>query len=268
MKKNDTMTLVGLIIGFGMIIFGILSGGGGRFLDPGSLAITIGGSLGAVLVTYPMEQIKKLGILMGMAFKDNAFSNTELIRTFENLSKKARREGLLSLEDELQNIDDEFLKKGLQMVVDGIEPDVISGILELEIAEMEKRHQGNSAMFKSWGAFAPGFGMIGTLIGLVQMMGNLSNADMLAAGMAKALLTTLYGSILANLFMLPLASNLDYKSGIEVNMREMMLEGILAIQSGVNPRIVEEKLSGYLSPQERAAFKNAQSGEAEVTANV
>lgn len=268
MKKNDTMTLIGLLLGFGMIVFGIVSGGGGNFVDPGSLAITVGGSLGAIMITFPAEQVKKIGKLMAVSFKDNDFSNIQLIKTFESLSKKARREGLLSLEDELTGIEDEFLKKGLQMVVDGIEPDVISGILELEIAEMEKRHGANSSIFKTWGAYAPGFGMIGTLIGLVQMMGNLSDADQLAVGMAKALLTTLYGSVVANLVMLPIGSNLDFKSAVEINMREMMLEGILAIQSGVNPRIVEEKLSGYLSPAERETYKNNGADGAEVTANV
>ncbi|MCM1992656.1 motility protein A [Oceanirhabdus seepicola] len=268
MKKQDTMTLVGIILGFGMIVFGVVTGGGGRFVDPGSLAITIGGSFGAILINFPLDQIKKIGKITAAGFKDNAFSNMELIKKFESLSKKARREGLLSLEDELTEIDDEFLKKGLQMVVDGIEPEVISGILELEVVEMEKRHGANSGVFKAWGAYAPGFGMIGTLIGLVQMMGNISDANALAVGMAKALLTTLYGSILANLIMLPMAANLDFKSAIEVNMREMMIEGILAIQSGVNPRIVEEKLSGYLSPAERLVYKNTHSDEAEVTANV
>ena len=149
------------------------------------------------------------------------------------------------------------------MVVDGIEPETIIEILELEIGEMENRHSQGASIFSTWGAYAPGFGMLGTLIGLIQMLQNLSDATTIAQGMGKALITTFYGSLLANIFCNPIAANLQKKSEKEVNIREMMLEGVLAIQSGVNPRIVEEKLISYLEPAERLEYlkNNAENSE-------
>ena len=167
------------------------------------------------------------------------------------------------MEDDINQIDDAFLKKGLQMVVDGIEPETIREILELEIDETEARHSVASNMFKTWGAYAPGFGMIGTLIGLIQMLSaDMSDAATIASGMSKALITTFYGSLMANFMLNPFAQNLSIKSEKESNIRQMMLEGILAVQSGVNPRIVEEKLMTDLSPKERLEIQSSNaSGE-------
>lgn len=257
MKRNDMLTAIGLLLGAGMMFFGMVSGGWSEmhlFWDASSVAITLGGSLAAVMIVTPMSEFKKFGKLFVQAFKEPASSSAETIATFSELSRKARKEGLLSLEDAINNLEDAFLKKGLQMVVDGIEPESIKEILELEIAGMETRHSNGASIFKTWGAFAPGFGMLGTLIGLIQMLGNLSDASTIASGMGKALITTYYGSLLANLIASPIAQNLSAKSAYEVNMREMMVEGILAIQSGVNPRIVEDKLISYLSPAEREEY--------------
>ena len=239
MKKSDALTGIGLAGGLALLIMGMSSEYGfGIFWDVKSLLITIGGSLSAVLVTVSMDDAKKLFTVLLQSFKENKTSNAEVIAKFSNLSKRARREGLLSLEDEISKLDDEFLKKGLQMVVDGIEPETIKEILELEIGQMEERHSRYSGMYASWGGFAPGFGMLGTLIGLIQMLVNLSDAAALTAGMGKALITTFYGSLLANVFCNPVAANLAKKTEKEVKGRELMVEGILAIQSGVNPRIV------------------------------
>ena len=264
MKKTDALTGIGLVSGIALLIMGMTSEFGfGIFVDFKSLAITVGGSLAAVLITVPLDDFKKMGTALGQAFKEKQSSNLEIINQFSNLSKRARREGLLSLEDEISNLDDAFLKKGLQMVVDGIEPEVIKEILELEIAQMEDRHATNSGLYSTWGGYAPGFGMLGTLIGLIQMLVDLSDAAALTAGMGKALITTFYGSLLANLFCNPIAANLMKKSAKEVKEREMMVEGILAIQSGVNPRIVEEKLITYLAPKERLEYlsTNAENSE-------
>ena len=262
MKKNDMLTAIGLILGIGMMVYGMLSDGADKlilFWSPPSIAITVGGSLAAVMIVTPMSDFKKFGKLIVEAFKETSHSSIETISTFSDLSRKARREGLLSLEDAINNLDDNFLKKGLQMVVDGIEPESIKEILELEIAGMDTRHNKGASIFKTWGAFAPGFGMLGTLIGLIQMLGNLSDASTIASGMGAALITTYYGSLVANLFATPIAQNLLAKNEQEVNMREMMVEGILAIQSGVNPRIVEDKLISYLSPEERIQYSNTHS---------
>lgn len=255
MKKSDALTGVGLLLGIGLMIFGMISGSSLLiFWDLPSVFITVGGSLSAVLITLPLDQVKRMASVFMQAFKDPGISGEEVIIQFATLSKKARREGLLSLEDEISEIEDEFLKKGLQMVVDGIEPETIKEILELEIGEMENRHAQGASIFSTWGAYAPGFGMLGTLIGLIQMLQNLSDATTIAQGMGKALITTFYGSLLANIFCNPIAANLVKKSEKEVNLREMMLEGILSIQSGVNPRIVEEKLISYLGPADRLVY--------------
>jgi len=269
-KKHDILTTVGVIAGAGLTFWGMSAGGTNLiiFFDPASIAITVGGSFSAVLIAYPVEAMKKVGKILLQSFKENTSSSSEIINSFTSLSKKARREGLLSLEDEMAQLTNEFLKKGLQMVVDGLEPETIKEIMELEIGEMERRHTDGANMLKAWAAYAPAFGMIGTLVGLIQMLANLSDSAALASGMGKALITTFYGALLANIILVPMAQNLNYKSSIEVNNREMMLEGILAIQSGVNPRIVEEKLTSYLSPDDRAKFIAEQAKAAGATDNV
>jgi chemotaxis protein MotA len=270
MKKHDILTSVGIAVGVVLIVWGMTAGGANLkiFFDPPSIAITVGGSFASLLIAYPISAMKRVMKVVVESFRESTMSSTEIIDSFTNLSKKARREGLLSLEDEMAQLTNEFLKKGLQMVVDGLEPETIKEIMELEIGEMERRHTDGANMLKAWAAYAPAFGMIGTLIGLIQMLANLSDASALASGMGKALITTFYGALLANLILIPMAQNLNYKSGIEVNNREMMLEGILAIQSGVNPRIVEEKLTSYLSPFDRAKFIEAQANAAGVSDNV
>ena len=257
MKKTDILTGVGILLCFGVVVYGILIGGPLRlFWDPASVLITFGGSISALFMTYSLEEIKNVGKLTIQAFKETKSSTMEIIVQFTELSKKARREGLLSLEDDISQMDDAFLKKGLQMVVDGIEPETIKEILELEIGEMENRHGKGIGIFGALAAYGPAFGMLGTLIGLIQMLANVSDVSSITKGMGVALITTFYGSVIANMIALPLASNLKEKSAKEVGEREMKLEGILAIQSGVNPRIVEEKLITYLPPTEKLQYLN------------
>lgn len=264
MKKQDLMTTIGVVLGTLMMIWGMAMGPKGMFdiqmpqlklfWDVASVVITIGGSFCALLINYSIPQMKNLFKILAQSFKVSQMSNIDIIIQFSELSKKARKEGLLSLEEQINEIGDDYLKKGLQMVVDGIEPETIREILELEIGEMERRHGQGIDMLKAWAAYAPAFGMIGTLIGLIQMLANLSDSSQIASGMGKALITTYYGALMANLVFTPMASSLGLKSGIEASVKEMMLEGILAIQSGVNPRIVQEKLMCYLSPEERKEF--------------
>ncbi|WP_373898325.1 motility protein A [Haloimpatiens sp. FM7315] len=275
MKKHDIMTTVGLSVGVICVIYGIMVGGQGDiaqklkiFFDLSSIFITVGGSICALLINYPLSELKKIFKVSMAAFKEDSMNSADIISKFINLSRKARREGLLSLEDSIAELQDDFLKKGLQMVVDGIEPETIKEVMELEMDEMERRHRKAADVFKAWAAYAPAFGMIGTLIGLVQMLANLSDSANLASGMAKALITTFYGSLIANLYCNPMAANLNYKTDIEVSNKEMMLEGILAIQSGVNPRIVQEKLISYLSPEDRKHLNELQAEGEEVVENV
>lgn len=260
MKKSDISTALGLVLGFFVVLYGMISGQASikdgllTFWDVASLFITVFGSFFAVMIAVPMSTLKKVPSAVRNAFIDKQVPAAELIERFVELSKKARKEGLLSLEDEVQNIQDEFLKNGIQMVVDGIEPEIIREIMELEISEMEKRHQSVISFFKLWAALAPAFGMIGTLVGLIQMLKNLQDQSTLGPSMAVALITSFYGSVMANLFFNPLATKLENKSNEEIGRREMMIEGVLAIQSGVNPRIVEDKLKTYLAPEERLAM--------------
>lgn len=262
MKRRDILTVIGITVGFGMMLWGMAMvsiteysiGQLKLFWDISSVIITIGGSFCALLIAYPFNTFKKLFKIIIQAFRESEKSAPDIIGEFILLSRKARREGLLSLEDEISSIEEDFLKKGLQMVVDGIEPETIREIMDLEISEMERRHKEGIEMLRTWGGYAPAFGMAGTLIGLIQMLANLSDSSQIASGMAKALITTFYGSLMAYLIFNPMAANLALKSEQEVAIRDMMLEGILSIQSGVNPRIVEEKLMSYLSPEERKNY--------------
>ncbi|HEY8890004.1 MAG TPA: motility protein A [Clostridium sp.] len=270
MKKHDISTSIGIIAGIGLTIWGMASGGTNLrvFFDPASIAITVGGSFAALLIAYPISAMKRVTKIIVQSFKESTSSSIEIINIFTNLSKKARKDGILSIEDEMALITNKFSKKGIQMVVDGIDPETIKETMELEIDEMERRHTDGTNMLKAWAAYAPAFGMLGTLIGLIQMLSNLSDSSAIASGMGKALITTFYGALLANLILLPLAQNLNYKSTVEVNNCEMMLEGILAIQSGVNPRIIEEKLICYLSPIDRAKLIEDVAKKTGVTENV
>lgn len=264
MKKTDILTPVGLILGAGLILYSILAGGPlSIFLDVPSIFMTVGGSLSAILITYPLDEVKSLGKLLGQAFKESTVSKKDIISQFSNISKKARREGLLSLEEDISELEDEFLKKGLQMVIDGIEPETIKEILDLEIGQFESREMQAANIFNIWGSYAPSFGMLGTLVGLVQMLQNLTDMDSIAKGMGVALLTTFYGSLVANLFLTPIGTNLKQKCLKEVAVKEMMVEGILAIQSRVNPRIIEEKLLTYLDPKDRLEYLTSNAENAE-----
>jgi len=239
MKKNDMLTAIGFVIAIVLVFYGMLNGGSLKlFFDVPSLAITVGGSFGALLMSYPFNEIKRFIKVAAQAFKENGTSKIDNITLFVSLSKKARRDGLLSLEEDIQEIDNESIRE----------------IMALEIKELEKRHEDAASMFTTWGAYAPAMGMIGTLIGLIQMLANLSDADNLASGMGKALITTFYGSMLANLVVLPIAGKLNYKTAQEVNEMEMMIEGVLSIQSGINPRVIEDKMIVYLSPEDRVKY--------------
>ncbi|EQB87775.1 chemotaxis protein MotA [Clostridium punense] len=254
-EKNDFLTIIGFIAATALIIIGMNSNAGYLiFWDPLSIYITVGGAIGTLLMAYPVSEFKRLGKVIIQVMKEQELSKLDTISLFINLSKKARREGLLSLEDEIAQIENDFVKKAMNMVVDGVEPESIKEIMTLEINEMEKRHNDAASVFKTLGAYAPAMGMLGTLIGLIQMLADLTDSSNLAKGMGKALITTFYGSIVANVIALPIAAKLEYRSAQEIGTRQMIIEGVLAIQSGVNPRIIEDKLVAYLSPDERSKY--------------
>ena len=257
MKKGDLSTRLGFILGTIVIFIGMVWGQSSikagllTFWDVASVFITVFGSFFSTLIAVPFSTMKQLPSAIKNAFVIKQMPANDTIKLFVEISQKARREGLLSLEDDLEGIKDEFLKNGLQMVVDGIEPETIRDILELEIDEMETRHNGPITLLRLWSGFAPAYGMIGTLIGLIQMLKNLQDQSSLGPSMAVALITSFYGSVMANFLFSPLATKLEMKSNEEAESKSMMIEGILSVQSGVNPRIVEDKLKAYLPTAER-----------------
>lgn len=261
MRKRDILTPLGITIGFIMIMLAILSSGGreglARFIDIASIFIVIGGIIGSLLINFKFEQIKLFSTVMKEAFRKNDQRLTDLIHLFIRLSEHARKEGLLALENELDDVDDEFIKKGILLAIDGIEPEVINEIMSAEIAAMEERHYRGRVIIEKAGEYAPAWGMIGTLIGLVLMLNELNDPASLGPNMAVALLTTLYGTVLANLVFLPMASKLEIKTEEEVFVKQIIIEGIIGVQSGQNPRILEEKLSAFLYGEKEADQTNS-----------
>lgn len=260
MKKNF-FPLIATALGFGIMLYSIFAGADGdmekfgAFIDVNSFLIVIVGSLAATAIIYPLSDLKKLPKLWGAMLAEPAVKLEELPPLFESISQQARKDGILSLEAKLEEIDDEFIRRGIQMVVDGSEAEELRQILETELGALEFRHGQHQAMVGKWAELAPAFGMIGTVLGLILMLGDLGgDASELGQGMAVALITTLYGSAFQNLIFAPLADNLKLKTANEVFIREVMIEGIIMIQNGTNPRSVYDKLATYLSPAQRAAL--------------
>src|SRR5690625_3896625 len=253
MRKRDILTPIGITFGFIMIMLAIASSGGSecaaQFLYITSIFIVIGGLIASMLINFKMEQIKLTRKIMNEAFHKNEQRLSELIALFIRLSERARREGILALENELEEVDDPFIRKGVLLAVDGIEPEVINDIMNAEITAMEERHYKGRALIEKAAEYAPAWGMIGTLVGLVMMLNNLEDPAALGPSMAVALLTTLYGTVLANLVFSPMASKLESKTEEEVFVKQIIIEGVIGVQSGQNPRILEEKLSAFLSDE-------------------
>lgn len=248
----DIATLGGLGIGVFVLIVGIIITGGITgfigFVNIPSAFITIGGSFAAIMVSNTLARTLGLMKVAIKAIRVQPMEAGRIISMIVTFSEKARREGLLALEDDLDELEDDFLRKGIQLVVDGTDPEIIRHIMETELNNMQTRHNDGIKIFEDWGALAPAFGMIGTLIGLIIMLANIEDKSAIGPGMSTALITTLYGAILANLVFIPIANKLSYVNNQEILLREIMIEGTLSIQSGDNPRIVKEKLISFLPP--------------------
>ena len=188
---------------------------------------------------------------LGVAFKDPKMDHGAVIRQIIDLSNVARKEGLLALEEVAGNLDDEFMKKGILLIVDGTEPELVRGILETELVNMDDRHKSMAGFYDTWATLGPAWGMIGTLVGLVNMLKKLDDFNTIGPNMATALLTTLYGSLIANWFCTPIANKMKNINSKEYQMKEIVIEGLLSIQAGENPRVLEEKLKSFLSPAVR-----------------
>ncbi len=261
----DIASLVGVGLGIFMIIFGIIFGDGvsaiAAFIDVSSLIITFGGSISGTMASNTLEDY--ISGLKGFAliFKQETASTTETITNIINLSNVARKEGLLALEEAVSGIEDDFLKKGIMLVVDGTDPELVRGILETDLICIEARHKKVIAVWEKWAELGPAWGMIGTLIGLIKMLGSLEDVSTVGPSMAVALVTTFYGSVIANWLCSPTATKLATKNTVEITQKEVTVEGLLSIQAGENPRVIEEKLKSFLAPKVREEMASASGSE-------
>lgn len=248
----DIATWFGLLAGSVFIVIGILLDGVLMdYYDFPSIMIVLGGTLASTMINYPMKQLRGMFKVAKNAFKKYDYDLENTIVKIIELANMARREGLLSLDKNAEEIDEPFLKKGIMLVVDGTDPELVKSIMETELIFMEERHNTGQAMFESMAEYAPAYGMIGTLIGLINMLKNLDNSDTLGLGMATALVTTFYGVIMANLVFTPIVGKLKHNSKQEISYNELILEGLLSIQAGENPKIIEEKLTSFIAKREK-----------------
>lgn len=254
----DIATIIGLAAAFGLVGWSILAGGNlAGFVNPSAAAIVLGGTFGSLLVHFPMSRLIGLFGILRKTLVDSKAEPDAVIAKMVKYAERARREGMLALEDDSETETDEFLRKGLRLAVDGTDPQLLEKIMHTDLQQIENRHDEGARILAAGGAFAPAFGMIGTLIGLVSMLSTLSDPAQIGAGMATALVTTFYGAVLANALFLPLSGKLETRSREEILNKEMVIDGIMAIQSGDSPRIVEEKLKSFLSPALRRKVETA-----------
>jgi chemotaxis protein MotA len=248
----DIATLVGIVSAFALVIISIMMGGGlGLFVNIPSLMIVVGGTLGATMVNYPLADVLGVFKVVKNVFFTKVWSTQEVVDRFVEFANKSRREGILALESEVANLEDEFMVKGLQLTIDGMEPESIREILETEIEYLEERHKSGAEILTTMATFFPAMGMIGTLIGLVQMLATMDDPSTIGPSMAVALLTTFYGAVAANLVCLPMAGKLKKRSQEETLVKEMIISGIVSVANGENPRVIEQKLHSFVPPTAR-----------------
>lgn len=253
---------IGLLIGVVFVIYGILTGGSlTNFFDLPSIYIVFGGTIGAVIMGSSPDSIRNFLRALKIAFSKRKDDGAEVIKKIVELSYIARKDGLLALENESEAITDDFFRKGVQLAVDGMASEVIKDVLYAEVDAMEQRHKENRALFDLGAAMAPAFGMIGTLIGLINMLQQLSSPEEIGPQMSIALVTTFYGSMLSNLFFIPVSQKLKAKTEEEIRLKEIIIEGVISIQSGENTRFTEQKLLSYVNPKEREALKRRKENE-------
>lgn len=255
MEELDIASLAGMLLGVVMFLFGVFSSGGiaglGSMFDLASVIITFGGSIAGTLESYKLQDF--IGGLKSikLIFKEEEQDPAGVIKHIIDLSNTARKEGLLALEEAANGIEDEFLKKGIMLVVDGTDPELVRGIMETDLSCIESRHKKTIAVWEKWAELGPAWGMIGTLIGLILMLKDMNDPSSIGPKMAVALVTTLYGSLIANWLCNPVAGKLSINNATEMMMKEITVEGILSIQAGENPRVIEEKLKSFLAPSAR-----------------
>jgi len=253
----DLGTPLGLIVALASIMAAVILEGGSpaSLVKDSAAALVIGGTIGATMVSYPLSSMLKLPTLILKALLSKPTNPAAMVDLFGHLAEKARREGLLSLEEESASLSDPFLRKGLMLVVDGTDPEVVKSILEIDIEALQQRHATGQAMLSAMGGYAPTMGIIGTVMGLVNVLSHMDDPSKLGEQVAVAFIATLYGILTANVLWLPLAGKLKNITEHEVLVRQMALEGILSVQAGENPRILRDKLMGFLAPKKQATAR-------------
>ncbi|HEX2837303.1 MAG TPA: MotA/TolQ/ExbB proton channel family protein [Phycisphaerales bacterium] len=258
----DKASLIGIIVGvvcMGIAAFHVSHGNFMMFYSSEGVLMVLGGSVSVTFMALPMDKMKQVPGYVKRFLFNKAMEPVEVIKLMNELAEKARRDGILALESETQKIQDPFLSSGLKMAVDGVEPAAIESTLRLEVAAMQERHKAGKKFFDLIKLYGPGYGLVGTLVGQVGMFGQLADADIGALGSALALavVATLYGAIIANAVAGPIGDKLALRSSEEILSREMMLQGILSIQSGDNPRVTLDKCLAFVPGPARAKFKQA-----------
>lgn len=255
----DLTTLIGLFFGLGMLLLAFVEEGGalGALLVPTAAMIVFGGTFGAAIVSFTMEDLKKIPYFFKVVFTEKKMNYGIVLESLVETADKARREGLLSLESQLSSIENQFMARGLQLVIDGTDPDLTRGMLEMEIEAFENGEKLGFEMFMALGGFGPTFGIVGTVMGMVNVLANLSTPDELGPKISLAFLATLYGIASANLLWIPFGTKVKVKTARDVLLMEMILEGILSIQAGENPRVIREKLMTFLPADARQAMEQA-----------
>jgi chemotaxis protein MotA len=249
----EISTIIGLILGLGLLVGAYVMEGG----TPASLLavtagmIVFGGTLGATLIAFPLSAVMKIPKLLALSIRGVPDHGPHIVEQFVEMAEKARREGLLALESDAQTVTDAFMRKGMMLAVDGTDPELVQAILEAEIDAMAERHEVGIQLFEAMGGYAPTMGVIGTVMGLVVVLGHLSEPEKLGHSIAVAFIATLYGVATANIIWLPISNKLKSFSKIEQHERHLIMQGVLAVQSGDNPRIVRDKLEAYLPPARR-----------------
>lgn len=256
LETMDKATIVGILLANGAMLYSIIVAGASlkAFWDTPSIIMVGVGGAAAVMIAYPFGTLISCGKAIKKAFTPTTASMLPVISQLVEFSEIARRDGILALENKTQEIKDPFILMGIQMAIDGTDTEVMEAILRSEVEAMSVRHKTTKSFLETAARYAPAFGMIGTLIGLIIMLGNMSNPDAIGPGMAVALLTTLYGAYIANAFCLPLADKLGFYSKRELEIRELIIRGLLSIQNGDNPRVLEQKLATCLPAKQRAAL--------------
>ncbi len=256
----DIATIIGLILGFGLVVGSIAIGGTdlAPFVDYPSIMITVGGCFASLLINFPLNKVFGTLNVVKKCFLSKLPSNEQVIEQFKELANIVRKDGMLALEPRIETCDDRFLKRGMEILVGGADSDSIRNAMELELASIEARHAQGKKLIDGAATAAPAFGMIGTLVGLVQMLKTLDDPSKVGAGMAVALLTTLYGALIANVACIPLAGKLEMRSAEEIMVRDLMISGLVSLSEGLSPRALEDKLVAYLSPVQRRNLQSAQ----------